>query len=85
MLRLFESLCYADDAEARKVASTMVAAFATDLKALPADKQAAQKGEALQVATALRYLAKFKFIPDDFAPKADLDAIVSANSWEKKK
>lgn len=85
MLRLFESLCYAEDADARKAATTSLGTFTADLKALPADKLGAQKGEVLQVATALRYLAKFKFIPDDFAGKTELEALISANGWDKKK
>jgi hypothetical protein len=85
MLRLFESLCYSDDAEARKAATAQAVAFVSDTKGSNPEKLAAQKAEVLQVATALRYLAKFKLLPDDFAPKTELDALVSANGWEKKK
>ena len=85
MLRLFESLTYEENAEARNAASAQAVSFADALKALPADQAASKKGEVLQVANALRYLAKFKLLADDFAPKTDLEKIISSNGWEKKK
>jgi hypothetical protein len=85
MLRLFESLCYAEDAEARRSASGMAESFVSGLKGIPAEKLAAQKGEAMQVVAAWRYLAKFRLLPEDFVPKAELEAVVSAQGWDKKK
>lgn len=84
MLRLFESLCYAENAEAREFATAAVNDFATVMEAVPADKIETQKGEILHVTKALRYLTQFQFLPADFAAKADLEAIIKANDWEPK-
>lgn len=84
MLRLFESICYAADEEAQADATASLSAFVSSVKAGPAGQIASQKGEILQVTKALRYLTKFKFLPEDIAAKKDLEAIIKANDWEKK-
>lgn len=84
MLRLFESICYAADEEALADATASLSAFVSSVKAGPAGQIASQKGEILQVTKALRYLTKFKFLPEDIAAKKDLEAIIRANDWEKK-
>lgn len=84
MLRLFESICYAADEEAQADAAASLSAFVSSVKAGPAGQIASQKGEILQVTKALRYLTKFKFLPEDIAAKKDLEAIIKANDWEKK-
>ncbi len=84
MLRLFESLCYAEDSEAREFATAAVNAFAAAMKAVPEGKLESKKGEILQVTKALRYLTQWKFLPVDFAAKADLETIIKAQNWEPK-
>jgi hypothetical protein len=84
MLRFFESLCYAEDAEARKFATAAVNDFAKAMQEVPADKLESKKGEILQVTKALRYLTQWQFLPADFAAKADLEAIIKAQDWEPK-
>lgn len=84
MLRLFESLCYAENAEAREFATAAVNDFATAAKAVPSDKLESKKGEIMQVTKALRYLTQWQFLPADFAAKADLEAIIKAQDWEPK-
>jgi hypothetical protein len=85
MLRLFESLCYAENAEAREFAIAAVNDFAAAMNAVAADKIESKKGEIMQVTKALRYLTQFQFLPADFKAKADLEAIIKANDWEPKK
>jgi hypothetical protein len=85
MLRLLESLCYSEDTEARQASLSMVNAFAATVKALPAEKLDSQKGEILKVTSALRYMAKFNFVPNDLSTKLELEAMVRGNGWEKKK
>jgi hypothetical protein len=85
MLRLFESLVYEDNAEARKEATAALDAFAKGVKDLDANKLNLQKGDILKVASALQYLAKFKFIDQDTPAKAALEQLVNANGWQKKK
>lgn len=85
MLRLFESLCYAEDAEAREFATAAVNDYATAMKAVPEGKLESKKGEILQVTKALRYLAQWQLLPKDFTAKKDLEAIIKARDWEPKK
>lgn len=85
LLRLFESLCYADNDEARHAAMLMMGAFATEMKNTPPGRIESKKGEIMQVTNALRYLAQFKIIPADLDAKEDLEAIVRERDWEPKK
>ena len=84
MLHYFESLCYADNAEAREFAMATVRDFASAMKEVPADKIESKKGEILQVTKALRYLTKFKILPEDIDAKKDLEAIIKVEDWEPK-
>ena len=84
MLHLFESLCYEDNVEARKSALAAVNDFARVMKEVPADKIASKKDEILKVAKALRYLTKFKILPEDIDAKKDLEAIIKVEEWEPK-
>ena len=44
-----------------------------------------KKGEIMHVNSAFQYLTKFKLVPDSFKAAAELNAIVKANEWDKKK
>lgn len=81
MLRLFESLCYAEDAAALKEASTMAGEFVAGVKATPADKMESRKGDAKQVGNAFKYLIKHKRLPGDYPPATGLAKIIKANEW----
>lgn len=85
MYHLMESLCYEQDKSALEQVNAMTAAFITDLKATPKNKLEARKADALKFKTAADYLVKFKLLPDDFTPKAEITEIVKANEWDKKK
>lgn len=85
MLRLFESICYAENEDAKHNATLMLGAFVTDMKNTAADKIETKKGEILHVTKALRYLTKFKFLPEDIQAKQALEAIIKANDWEPAK
>lgn len=85
MLRFFESLCYAENAEAREFATAAVNDFAAATKSVPADKLESKKGEIMQVTKALRYLTQWQLLPKDFTAKKDLEAIIKAQDWEPKK
>ncbi|MFO1483901.1 MAG: DUF1080 domain-containing protein [Verrucomicrobiaceae bacterium] len=84
MLRLFESLCYEPNDDAKHTAVLMAGAFATDAKNTSADKLESKKGEIMQVTKALRYLTQWQFLPADFAAKKELEAIIKAQDWEPK-
>ena len=85
MLRLLESLCYADDEAARSSGLSMLEGFVNDAKGTPEAKLESKKGDILNVTKALRYLTKFQILPEDIAAKKDLEGIVKAREWEKKK
>lgn len=85
MLRLFESICYAENADARNNATGMLTDFVTEVHATQGDKIESRKGDILQVAKALRYLTKFKFLPEDLEAKKTLEAVIKAQDWEPKK
>jgi phosphoenolpyruvate-protein kinase (PTS system EI component) len=85
MLRLFESICYAENANARNSAARMLTDFVTEVQATQPAKFESRKGDILQVAKALRYLTKFKFLPEDLEAKKTLEAVIKAQDWEPKK
>jgi hypothetical protein len=84
MLRLMESLEYEKDPATLQQVEQMAGTYVGGLKKLPAAKLAAKKGEATHVASAFKFLAKFKILPDTFGPKVELDQIVQEQRWEKK-
>jgi hypothetical protein len=84
MLRLMESLQYEkEDATVQKVA-TMATQYLDDLKKLPADKVAAKKDEVKQVSDAFKYLARFKALPEPFAPKTAIEHFIKDQGWDKR-
>lgn len=85
MYRLLESLCYADDASARAEGEKLAAGFAQTVQATPAEKLESKKNEVLQFQKAMNYLAKFKLLPADFAPKQQMDTLVKQQGWDSKK
>lgn len=85
MLRLLESLTYAEDKGAREAALGMIVAFAKEVGALPAEKMERQKADILKVTNALRYMAKNNFVPGDLPQKSSLEEVVRSKGWDKKK
>ncbi|MBI5380734.1 MAG: DUF1080 domain-containing protein [Opitutae bacterium] len=85
MLRLAESLVYAPDAAAASSVEQMAATYLAGLKATPEAELEAKKEDAKTVLQAFQYLVKFKFLPETFAPKAELDAFVKSRGWDKAK
>lgn len=84
MLRWFESLVYENDEAALKRGQELAVGYLKTLTGLPADQQAAKKDEAKQIRDTFRYLARFKMIPGDFAPKTELDQLIKDKGWDKK-
>lgn len=85
MLRLLESLVYADDAAARQRATELAATHLARLKALPADQLAAKRDEVRHLRDVFRYLARHKIVPDDFAPKVAVEELIRAQGWDKRR
>jgi hypothetical protein len=85
MLRYAESLVYEmDDATAQKIKS-MVDEYLAAVKQLPAEKLAAKKDEVKHLRDVANYLIRFNAIPADTEEKAEIDALIKANNWDKKK
>lgn len=82
---LAESLVYAKDDAAFAKAQQLAAEYVTAIKSLPADQLVAKKDEVKRLAEALRYLVKWNIVPDTFGSKADVEAVVKARGWDKKK
>ena len=70
---------------ARSSGLGMLEGFVKDAKGTPDTKIESKKGDILNVTKALRYLTKFHILPEDIAAKKDLEGIVKAREWEKKK
>jgi hypothetical protein len=85
LLRLAESLIYETDPAALKQTEQMAAQYVASLKALPANQLAAKRDEARGLRDALNYLARWKDIPADFAPKVALDQLFKDQNWDKKR
>ncbi|MBI5770308.1 MAG: DUF1080 domain-containing protein [Verrucomicrobia bacterium] len=85
MLRLAESLTYDKDAATAAKVEQLAAACVAGLKALSGAAAEAKKGEALAVQRALNYLARFQFVPADYAPRAALNQLIKARGWDDAK
>jgi hypothetical protein len=85
MLRLMESLCYQVDKAAVAEIDKLGADFVKNVKATPANKIGGRRGEVMQVNNAVKYLVRHKRMPADWTLSKELDALVKANGWGKKK
>jgi len=81
--RQMESLCYAPDAATSKQAQDGILAWIAAVKQTPAANMEAKKGEIMQMREAVDYMTRFKFLPDDFTAKPQIDKIVESNGWNK--
>jgi hypothetical protein len=85
MRSLMESLVYEkDDATAQKVVA-LGAQYVSNLKALPADKLPGKKDQVRGLRDNFKYLARWKIVPDDFAPKAALETLIKEQGWDTQK
>ena len=85
MYLLFESLCYALHAETLAAATAMSGTYVAELKANEKEALEKRKGEVMQARQAFNYLVKHEFVPSDFAGKEDVETIIEAQGWNKKK
>ncbi len=85
MLRLMESLVYEKDDAAYEASVKMATQYAASVKALPADKLAGKKDEVRHIRDVLRYLTRWKIMPETFAPKADLEQIIKDQGWDRRR
>jgi hypothetical protein len=85
MLRWFESLVYADDAAARQRATELAEAYLARLRTLPAEQLAGKRDEVRHLNDVFRYLARHKIVPNDYAPKLAVEALIKSQGWDKRR
>jgi Domain of Unknown Function (DUF1080) len=86
MLRVMESLVYEKDEPTLQKATELAEKYAADLKQLPEDKLEPKKDEVIKVNEALQFLStKCNIFPANFGPKVDVQKIIKAHGWDKKK
>ena len=85
MLRLAESLVYAQDEEAAQRAEELSKQYLAQVQDLSPAALAAKKDEIKHLRDVTRYLVKFNVIPSDAEPVIALDEIIKDQGWDKKK
>ncbi|HQL74932.1 MAG TPA: DUF1080 domain-containing protein [Phycisphaerae bacterium] len=85
MLRLMESLQYENQPAVAAKVKQMADQYVESVQKVPANRLESKKGEIMQVFSAFQFMTKFKFLPADFAPQAELQKIIKAQGWDKKK
>jgi len=81
--RQMESLCYAPDAATLAESQAGVTAWIATVKQTPAGDMEAKKAEIMQMREAVNYMTHFKFFPDEFTAKSQIDTIIEGNGWKK--
>jgi len=84
LLRYAESLVYEKDPATMQKVETMAADYVTNVKQLTGEKLSAKKDEVRRIAGAFGYLTRWKILPADFAPKAELDKLIKQQGWDKR-
>ncbi len=84
MLRLAESLQYAEDAVTLQKVQQMAAQYVDALDQLPADKLGPKKDEARHVRDVFNYLTRFKVLSASFEPKLKLEQLIKNQNWDKR-
>ncbi|HNQ89245.1 MAG TPA: DUF1080 domain-containing protein [Verrucomicrobiota bacterium] len=85
LLRLFESLVYESDPPTLEKAEAMATAYVQTVKSLPADRLATKRDEVRNLRDVFKYLARFKRIPDAFAPKTAVEQLIQDQGWDRKR
>jgi hypothetical protein len=85
MLRLAESLVYEINDDAAQRAKQLAAEYWEGVRQLPSEKLAAKKDEIKHLRDVCNYLIRFDVLSADSEEKAELDRMIAANNWDKKK
>jgi hypothetical protein len=84
LLRYMEALSYDSDSADVKRVENLASKYLAGVKALSGPQLSAKKDEVLRVSNAFKYLARFKQIPADFAPKGQIETLIKDQGWDKK-
>ncbi len=85
MMRLMESLEYENDPATAQKVTELCNQYVSAIQQLPADRQASKRDEVRSVNDAFKFLARFKIVPADFAPKVQVENLIKEKAWDKKK
>ena len=85
MQRLMESLIYEDDPATFQQVEKMADQYVANLKALPADQLERKKDQVKYLSSNFKYLAQFHAVPATFDPELQLEQMIKAQGWDKKK
>jgi hypothetical protein len=83
-LRLFESLIYRENAEARSEAEKLVRTYLGEFIAADAGKSESYRAKMLELDRTLHYLKKYEFIEDDNTLLKRIDRICKEQGWKKR-
>jgi hypothetical protein len=85
LLGLMESLCYEKDEATQKEVEAMSATWLEGIKkTAPADIES-KKGEIMHVFGPVKYMVRWKFLPETFPAKVEIEKIIKDNGWDKEK
>lgn len=80
-LRLFESLVYQENADARRRAEQLLRAYLQEFDALEEDAVESFRDKMMEVYNALKYLRDYQFIGEEHEGLAKLDQITVEQGW----
>lgn len=83
LLGMMESLCYDQDAATQKEVEGKITEWIAAIQKTPAGQMESKKGEVMQMARAVKYLTRWKFLPEGFMAKGEIEKIIHANGWDK--
>ena len=83
-LRLFESLIYLEDAQARAEAEKLAHAYLDQFAAAPSSEKESYRGQMLELDRALQYLKKYQFIEDNNELLKTVDQLTRERGWKKR-
>lgn len=85
LLRLMESLVYEKDEPTMQQVDRLTGQYLDGLKKLSATQLAGKRDEVRNLNDAFNYLARFKIIPADFAPRLAVAQFIRDQAWDKRK
>jgi len=83
MLHLMESLTYEADAATTTKVGELASTWWKSITETPASQLEARKGEIMQVHNAVKYLVRFKMLPESFPLNEGIRKLIKDNSWDK--
>lgn len=83
-LRLFESIVYHEDVQARAEAEQLVQAYLDQFAAADSDAVESYRGKMRELDRALQFLNKHDFIEEDYEALAVVDQICKEQGWKKR-